>query len=273
MIALVVGASGMLGQDLCPVLEDFGYDVIETNSKILDITKKDYVFNFIEQNKPDIIFHLAAYTNVDLAEEEQKKAELINKEGTKNLAIISSKLDIPIVYISTDYVFDGEKNSPYTPKDKTNPINVYGKTKLMGEIEIQKHCKKFYIARTSWLYGINGKNFVDTMLKLKDKPLKVVNDQWGTPTWTADLSNALVEILNKPYGIYHLSGGGKPTTWYNFAETIFEYANINPDLSPCTTDEYPRPAKRPKYSVLDNGKMLRNWKSALKDYLNLVDIK
>ncbi len=273
MKALVVGASGMLGQDLCPVLEDFGYETIETGSKILDITKKDDVFDFVENKNPDIIFHLAAYTNVDKAEIEKEKAKLINKEGTKNLALISKKLDIPIVYISTDYVFDGEKNSPYLPNDKTNPVNVYGKTKLMGEIEIQKHCEKFYIARTSWLYGIHGKNFVDTMLNLKDKPLKVVNDQWGTPTWCADLSYALVEILNKPYGIYHLSGGGKPTTWYNFAETIFEYANINANLSPCTTDEYPRPAKRPKYSVMDNNKLLRNWKTALREYLKLIEIE
>ena len=158
MKALVVGASGMLGQDLCPVLEDFGYETIETGSKILDITKKDDVFDFVENKNPDIIFHLAAYTNVDKAEIEKEKAKLINKEGTKNLALISKKLDIPIVYISTDYVFDGEKNSPYLPNDKTNPVNVYGKKKLMGEIEIKKHCEKFYIARTRWQYGNHRKN-------------------------------------------------------------------------------------------------------------------
>jgi len=143
----------------------------------------------------------------------------------------------------------------------------------MGELAIQKHCKKYYIARTSWLYGHYGKNFVDTMIGLKDKELiKVVDDQVGTPTWTMDLSAALIKLLEKPYGIYHVSGGGKPTSWYNFAKTIFEYANIKVNLKPCTTEEFPRPAKRPHYSVMENNKMLRDWKLALKDYIALSDI-
>ena len=137
-------------------------------------------------------------------------------------------------------------------------------------VEIQKYCKKFYIARTSWLYGTYGKNFVDTMLKLKDKELKVVDDQIGTPTWTMDLSSALMQLLTKPYGIYHLSGGGKPTSWYNFAKTIFELSNIEANLKPCTSEEYPQKATRPKYSVMDNDKMLRDWRLALKDYLALT---
>lgn len=156
------------------------------------------------------------------------------------------------------------------PTDPTNPINAYGRTKLKGEELVQKHCKKYYIARTSWLYGMYGKNFVDTMLSLKDKEeLKVVDDQWGTPTWTMDLAGALMKLLTKPYGIYHLSGGGKPTTWYNFAKTIFELSNLEVNLKPCTTEEFKRPANRPKYSVMDNDKMLRDWKLALKDYLSL----
>lgn len=270
MKVLITGAKGMLGQDLCPTLEDLGCFLIETDIDNLDITKKEDVEDFVSKAHPDLIIHLAAYTNVDRAEEEEEKAELINAVGTENVALAASKIDVPLIYISTDYVFDGTKNSPYLPTDPTNPINAYGRTKLKGEELVQKHCKKYYIARTSWLYGMYGKNFVDTMLSLKDKEeLKVVDDQWGTPTWTMDLAGALMKLLTKPYGIYHLSGGGKPTTWYNFAKTIFELSNLEVNLKPCTTEEFKRPANRPKYSVMDNGKMLRDWKLALKDYLSL----
>lgn len=270
MKVLITGAKGMLGQDLCPTLEDLGCFLIETDIDNLDITKKEDVENFVSKAHPDLIIHLAAYTNVDRAEEEEEKAELINAVGTENVALAASKIDVPLIYISTDYVFDGTKNSPYLPTDKVNPINAYGRTKLKGEELVQKHCKKYYIARTSWLYGMYGKNFVDTMLSLKDKEeLKVVDDQWGTPTWTMDLAGALMKLLTKPYGIYHLSGGGKPTTWYNFAKTIFELSNLEVNLKPCTTEEFKRPANRPKYSVMDNDKMLRDWKLALKDYLSL----
>lgn len=270
MKVLITGAKGMLGQDLCPTLEDLGCFLIETDIDILDITKKEDVEDFVSKAHPDLIIHLAAYTNVDRAEEEEEKAELINAVGTENVALAASKIDVPLIYISTDYVFDGTKNSPYLPTDPTNPINAYGRTKLKGEELVQKHCKKYYIARTSWLYGMYGKNFVDTMLSLKDKEeLKVVDDQWGTPTWTMDLAGALMKLLTKPYGIYHLSGGGKPTTWYNFAKTIFELSNLEVNLKPCTTEEFKRPANRPKYSVMDNDKMLRDWKLALKDYLSL----
>ena len=270
MKVLITGAKGMLGQDLCPTLEDLGCFLIETDIDNLDITKKEDVEDFVSKAHPDLIIHLAAYTNVDRAEEEEERAELINAVGTENVALAASKIDVPLIYISTDYVFDGTKNSPYLPTDPTNPINAYGRTKLKGEELVQKHCKKYYIARTSWLYGMYGKNFVDTMLSLKDKEeLKVVDDQWGTPTWTMDLAGALMKLLTKPYGIYHLSGGGKPTTWYNFAKTIFELSNLEVNLKPCTTEEFKRPANRPKYSVMDNDKMLRDWKLALKDYLSL----
>lgn len=272
MKVLITGAKGMLGQDLCPTLEDLGCFLIETDIDNLDITDFDAVDKFIGETHPDLIIHLAAYTNVDKAEEEPEKAELINGKGTENLAIAASKIDVPIIAISTDYVFDGEKQTPYVPSDIPNPQSVYGKTKLLGELSIQEHCTKYYIARTSWLYGHFGKNFVDTMLKLKDRELKVVDDQIGTPTWTMDLAGALMGLLKKPYGVYHLSGGGKPTSWYNFAKTIFEYSKIKANLSPCTSEEYPQKAKRPKYSVMDNGGMLRDWKLALKDYLALSDI-
>lgn len=275
MKVLVTGAKGMLGQDLCPIFEDAGAFVIETDVDTLDITNAEQVKQVLTDIRPDLVVHCAAYTNVDKAEEDLKTAELINVTGTENIAEACGKLGITLVYISTDYVFDGTKNSPYKPDDKPNPINIYGKSKLKGEEAVQKHCKRFYIARTSWLYGHYGKNFVETMLTLAKKvpdgeqpELKVVNDQFGCPTWTMDLAGGIAELLEKPYGVYHLCGSGE-TSWYGFAKEIFKLANIETDLKPCETKDFPRPAKRPLYSVMDNGKILRNWKSALKDYLEL----
>lgn len=271
MKILVTGADGMLGQDLCPILEDEGYDVVETVTKTLDVTDFEMAKTYITKEKPDIVIHCAAYTNVDKAQEESEKATLINSKGTENIAKICSENDIALVYISTDYVFDGENKEPYLPEDKTNPINNYGKTKLEGEKAVQKYCNKYYIVRTSWLYGHYGKNFVETMLSLADSPeIKVVEDQVGCPTWTVELSNGIARILEEeaPWGIYHICSSGK-TSWYNFAREIFKLEGLKPNIKPCTTKEFPRPAKRPKNSVLDNKGVCRNWKAALKDYLNL----
>ena len=263
---LVTGAKGMLGQDLCPIFEDEGFEVIETDRDTLDITDEKQVENFIQKVKPDYILHLAGYTNVDAAESDLDTARLINAKGTENIAKASGQIGATLVYISTDYVFDGEKTEPYTPEDKPNPQSNYGLTKYEGEQAVQKYCSKYYITRTSWLYGIHGKNFVETMLSLKGD-IKVVNDQIGCPTWTVDLANAILKIIQNemPFGIYHTCGGGK-TSWYGFAKEI----GVN--CKPCTTEEFPRPAKRPKYSVMDNGKLLRNWKLALKDYMNLREV-
>lgn len=271
MKILVTGASGMLGQDLCPVLEDEGHEVIETDSKILDVTNFNIVEKILISQKPDIVIHCAAYTNVDKAEEEKEKALLINKTGTANIAKICAQNDILMIYISTDYVFDGQKKEPYIPSDKTNPLNTYGKTKLEGEKAVQKYCKKYYIIRTSWLYGHHGKNFVETMISLAQKQeLKVVDDQIGCPTWTVELSNGIVELIeeNPEYGIYHICSSGK-TSWYNFAKEIFAVENLQVNLKPCTTEEFLRPAKRPKYSVMNNEEICRNWKVALREYLAL----
>lgn len=269
---LVTGAKGMLGHDLCPTLEDAGYETIETDIDNLDITDFDLVQKFLKEAKPDAVVHCAAYTNVDKAETEGKDLAMkINVTGTENLAKTCAEFDIPIVYISTDYVFDGTKKEPYLPYDKRNPINAYGLTKCLGEEAIEKHCTKYYITRTSWLYGLHGKNFVETMLSLADKPeIKVVDDQIGCPTWTEELSNGIVTLLTEeaPYGIYHLCGSGK-TSWYGFAKEIFELAGLNVNLKPCTTDEFPRDAKRPASSVMYNDNMCRTWKAALKDYMKL----
>ncbi len=268
---LVTGAGGMLGQDLCPILEDNGYEVVETDINTLDITSADMVKSVLGSEKPDIVIHCAAYTNVDKAEEDLKTAELINVTGTENLAEVCGKLGITFVYISTDYVFDGTKAEPYTPQDRTNPINNYGMTKYEGEEAVRSLCDKYYVVRTSWLYGHHGKNFVETMLNLAktQKELKVVDDQIGCPTWTVELSNGIVKLLAlKPYGTYHVCGSGF-TSWYGFAKEIFEQSNLQVDLKPCMTQDFPRPAKRPFYSVMDNDGICRNWKAALKDYLDL----
>ena len=269
---LVTGANGMLGQDLCPILEDSGYEVIETDVDTLDITNEECVNTVLNREKPDIVVHCAAYTNVDKAEEDLDTARLINSKGTENLAKICGSSDITLVYISTDYVFDGTKSEPYVPQDVANPQNNYGLTKFEGEQAVRKYCSKYYIARTAWLYGHHGKNFVETMISLADKPeLKVVDDQVGCPTWTVELSNGIVKLLeDMPYGTYHVCGSGH-TSWYGFAKEIFKLAGLDVNLKPCTTDEFPRPAKRPALSIMDNGGLCRKWQTALKDYINLRD--
>lgn len=268
---LVTGAKGMLGHDLCPTLEDAGFETVETDVDNLDITDLKQVEEVLNAEKPDAVVHCAAYTNVNKAEEEKDLAIKINGEGTENLAKVCAKLDIPIVYISTDYVFDGTKEEAYLPYDKTNPINAYGLSKLKGEEAVQKHCTKYYITRTSWLYSLHGKNFVETMISLADKPeLKVVDDQVGCPTWTQELSNGITTLLSEeaPYGIYHVCGTGH-TSWYGFAKEIFELAGLKVNLIPCKSDEFPSPAKRPANSIMYNDNICRTWKAALKDYMKL----
>ena len=280
---LVTGANGMLGQDLCPILESANYTVIKTDVAEMDITNGESVESVISTEKPDVVVHCAAYTNVDKAEEDIETARLINAIGTENVAKSCAKNNCIMVYISTDYVFAGNGIEPYKPTDKTAPLNNYGLTKWEGEEAVRKYSEKYYIARTSWLYGIYGKNFVETMISLADKPeLKVVDDQIGCPTWTVELSGGILKLLEekKPYGTYHICGSGV-TSWYGFAKEIFAQYNKLPlplgegarsageGLKPCTTAEFPRPAKRPAYSVMDNDGICRDWKDALKDYINL----
>lgn len=268
---LVTGANGMLGQDLCPILQEFGYEVIKTDIDTMDITDLNSVKNKIMEEKPDFIIHCAAYTNVDKAEDDLENAILINKIGTENVAKVCEEINATLVYVSTDYVFDGEKTCGYMPDDEVSPLNNYGLTKLQGEQAVQKYCKKYYIVRTSWLYGIHSRNFVETMISMADNPeIKVVNDQIGCPTWTVDLSKGIIKFLqeNAEYGIYHVCGGGS-TSWYGFAQKIFELANLKVNLIPCTTEEFSRPAKRPKCSIMCNNDICRNWELALKDYMKL----
>ncbi len=268
---LITGAHGMLGQDAAQLFLDSGFDVLKAEKGDLDVTNLAQVQEFFAKNKIDFVLHAAAYTKVDDAEANADLAFLINAEGAKNVAIATNEKSIPIIYISTDYVFDGEKGVPYFASDKTNPINVYGASKLAGENAVKQANPKHYIARTSWLYGQNGKNFVDTMIALSktQKSLKVVNDQFGCPTWTVDLAEGVKNLIEKdmPFGTYHLCGGGV-ASWFEFAKKIFEILKIEIEVIPVATTEFPRPAKRPKFSAMENSGLLRLWSSGLIDYLS-----
>ena len=275
MKILITGASGMLGYDLQETLKN--HELILFKSKTLDITNKQIVNEKIGKIEPDIVINAAAYTNVDACEKNYDDAYKVNALGPKNLAKVCKELDIPLVHISTDYVFNGEKNTPLKEEDEIGPKTAYGKTKLEGEIFIQETCNKYFIIRTAWLYGCNGNNFVKTMLELakNNNEINVVNDQVGSPTYTFDLAIAISKIIETDdYGIYHLTNSGS-CSWYEFSKEIFKLSNINIKVNPVSTEEFPRPAPRPKYSVLSDEKWinkgfkpLRNYKEALKDYLS-----
>lgn len=271
---LVLGAKGMLGQDLVKVFSaDRHYEVIAWDIKELDITNRKEVFEKISKLKPEIIINAAAYTDVDGCESAKDVCMRINGEAVGYLAKAAKKIDAVLVYYSTDYIFDGKKKEGYVEDEKNiSPINVYGQSKALGERELQKNTNKYYLIRTSWLYGKAGKNFVDTMLKLAQtqKKLRVVCDQHGKPTYTVDLAKRTKELLEsgRDFGIYHITNEGE-TTWYEFAKKIFELAKVDIKVLPCTTEDFPRPAKRPEYSILINTKLppLRSWKIALFEYL------
>jgi dTDP-4-dehydrorhamnose reductase len=270
---LITGANGMLGQDATRLFLDSGFDVLKAKKGDLDVTNLAQVQEFFAKNKIDFVLHAAAYTKVDDAEDNRELAFLINAEGAKNVAIATNEKAIPIIYISTDYVFDGEKGAPYLTSDKANPINVYGASKLAGEEAVKQINPKHYIARTSWLYGKNGKNFVDTMIALSktQKSLKVVNDQFGCPTWTVDLAEGAKNLITKnlPFGTYNLCGAGV-ASWFEFAKKIFEILKIEIEVIPVATTEFLRPAKRPKFSAMENNDALGEWELGLKNYLESV---
>ena len=278
MNILITGYKGMLGSDLTEVLKNKGHDLILTDVEELDITNLDHVKEMVHKEKVKAIINVAAYTDVDGCETNWKLAYDVNTIGPKNLAIASNEIGAKLLHISTDYVFSGNNTKPYTEDDETGPHSYYGETKLEAEEFIKRHMEKYFIIRTAWLYGTNGKNFVKTMLNLaKDNPeIAVVNDQRGSPTFTVDLANAICELVETDkYGIYHVTNSGD-CTWYDFARNIFELANIDVKIKPVTTEEYPTPAKRPKYSVLSHEKWnnsglkpLRNYKDALREYMKI----
>ena len=278
MKILITGSSGMLGHDLIEILKD-NHELILTSSKTLDITDNNRVIEFICENKPDIVINSAAYTNVDGCEENQETAYSINGDGVRNLAIGCSKIDCPLVHISTDYVFNGENTRPWVEDDEIGPISVYGKSKLKGEEAILETLDKFFIIRTAWLYGINGGNFPKTMLELakNHSEITVVYDEVGTPTYTLDLAKAISELIGTDYyGIYHITNSGN-CSWCEFARYIFEVADKDVKVIPVTASEFARPAPRPHYSVLENKKWidngfepLRSYKDAIKEYIELI---
>lgn len=275
MKILITGANGMLAKDLIQILENQRYLVVGKTHQDLDITNKDSVIKVLKQENPDIVIQCAAYTKVDDAENNLNLARKINAKGCEIVAKACNEIDSTMIYISTDYVFDGEKFSPYTTSDTPKPLNNYGLTKYEGELAVKNNCQKYYIVRTSWLYGNFGKNFVDTMLNLGTKylngeisELKVVDDQIGCPTWTKDLSEGIAKIIkNEPsYGVYHICGGGK-ASWCEFAKEIFKIKGMNVKVTPCTTEEFLRPAKRPHYSVMTPSFIIRPWQEGLAEYL------
>ncbi len=281
MNILVTGAKGMLGKDLSSVLKKANHDVLETDIEELDITQIDKVYEIVKTLKPEIIINCAAYTQVDKAEQEPEKAFLTNGAGVQNLALVCKDFSIDLLHISTDYVFDGEKKRPYTPFDSPNPINIYGLSKLAGEKYLQWLRDKFYIIRTSWLYGKNGPNFVFSILKSVQtrKEIKVVNDQIGSPTWTVTLSLAISEIIGiKKYGIYHITDNtDHGISWFSFAQEIIKLSGSKAKVVPCKTEEYPQPARRPRNSVLDltMTKLIFKinipaWRESLKNFISQI---
>ncbi|MGG3162564.1 dTDP-4-dehydrorhamnose reductase [Geobacillus stearothermophilus] len=278
MKVVVTGAKGQLGTDLVNLLVNRGYEVYGYGREELDITNFDQVKQVISEVNPDVVIHAAAYTKVDLAESEPDQAFLINAYGTRNVTVASEAVGAKLVYISTDYVFDGTANTPYNEFAPTNPLSVYGKSKLAGEQFVRDLHSKFFIVRTSWVYGKHGNNFVKTMLKLAQErdELMVVHDQVGCPTYTVDLANCILELVQtERYGIYHVSNSGY-CSWYEFAKAIFEEAGIEVKVNPCTTKDFPRPAPRPAYSVFEhmalrlNGfKEMPHWRASLKNFVKI----
>ena len=298
MRILITGACGMLGRDLVEVLS-VGHELYLLDLKpfpaslssqfstfILDITDSEKAYKEITKINPDVVIHTAAYTDVDGSETNRDLAFRVNGLGTRNIALTCQRFDTELLYISTDYVFDGEKGEPYVEFDKPNPQSIYAKSKYWGELYITSLLSRFCIVRSSWLFGKNGKNFVTTILNLakQKKEIEVVNDQTGSPTYTKDLALAVAQLIGTEredssnraglYGIWHITNSGQ-CSWYEFAREILQGSGV--DVRPITSEKLNRPARRPKFSVLDNyiwklqgWEPLRHWKEALKDYLKEI---
>lgn len=276
MSCLVTGAKGQLGTELCHYLEEKGLDYVATGVEELDITNQEQVTAYITEMKPSVVYHCAAYTAVDAAEDEgQDLNHQINVQGTENIAKACGQIGAKLVYISTDYVFDGnQRENGYLETDVTAPINAYGAAKLKGEEAVQTYCPNYYIIRTSWVFGAYGKNFVFTMQNLaKTHPkLTVVDDQKGRPTWTRHLAEFMVYAVQQEIatGVYHFSNEGI-CTWYEFAKEILKETEV--EIAPVDSSQFPQKATRPSYSVLNldktkaTGFHIPTWEEALKEML------
>ena len=283
MRVFVTGVKGQLGYDVMNELEKQGLEGIGVDIDEMDITDADQVNKVIKEAAPDAVIHCAAYTAVDAAEDNEEICRKVNAQGTENIAKVCEELDIKMMYISTDYVFDGQGTTPWQPDCKDyQPLNVYGKTKLEGELAISNTVSKYFIVRIAWVFGLNGKNFIKTMLsvgKTHDE-VRVVNDQIGTPTYTYDLSRLLVDMAETDkYGYYHATNEGGYISWYDFTCEIYKQAGLSTKVTPVTTAEYGvSKAARPFNSRLDKSKLTENgfrplptWQDALSRYLKEIE--
>ena len=276
---LLTGGNGQLGTELRHLLDEKGIEYVSTDAKEMDITDAQATMDYITNLKPTVIYHCAAYTAVDKAEDEGKELdEKINVDGTRNVALAAKKVGATLVYISTDYVFDGKlKDGEYTVDAPINPLNEYGRTKALGEKAVQEIMDDYYIIRTSWVFGKYGHNFVFTMQKLAETrdELTIVNDQFGRPTWTRTLAEFMYFVIEQkaPFGIYHLSNDNA-CSWYEFAKEILKDTDVK--VSPVTSEQFPQKATRPQYSVMDLSKAkalgfkIPTWQEALQGMLQAV---
>ena len=282
MRALVTGVKGQLGHDVMNELARRGYEGVGVDVEEMDITDAAAVDRVIKESHVDSVVHCAAWTAVDAAEDNVEICRKVNALGTENIAKVCKELDIPMIYFSTDYVFDGQGTRPWEPDDPVvEPLNVYGLTKYEGEQAVEKYLDKYYIVRIAWVFGVNGKNFIKTMLNLgkTHDTLTVVNDQVGTPTYTYDLSRLVVDMLEKEeYGKYHVTNEGGYISWYDFAKEIFRQAGMDVTVNPVSSDAYPAKAKRPANSRLEKKKLdehgfdrLPTWQDALARYLKEIE--
>jgi len=280
MKVLVTGVKGQLGYDVVKELEKRGMEAVGVDIEEMDITDAKSVDTVIKGAAPDAVIHCAAYTAVDAAEDNVELCRKVNADGPRNIAKVCKELDIKMIQISTDYVFEGLGERPWEPEDKANPQSVYGLTKYEGEQAVMENLEKYFIVRIAWVFGVNGKNFVKTMLNLgktRDK-LTVVCDQFGSPTYTYDLAKLLVDmVLTDKYGIYHATNEGF-CNWYEFACEIFKQAGIQVEVAPVTSEQYPAKAKRPFNSRMSKDKLEKNgfdrlpdWKDALSRYLEELE--
>ena len=280
MKVFVTGVKGQLGYDVVNELEKRGHTAIGVDIEDLDITDAAAVDKLITEGAPEAVIHCAAWTAVDAAEDNEEKCRQVNVNGTENIAKVCKKLNCKMMYISTDYIFDGKGTRPWEPDDPvTTPLNVYGQTKYEGELAVRNNVEKFFIVRIAWVFG-KGKNFIKTMLNLgkTHDHLTVVNDQYGTPTYTYDLARLLVDMIETDkYGNYHATNEGGYITWYDFACEIFRQAGMDVDVEPVSSAQYAAKAKRPensrmnKQKLVDNGfEPLPDWKDALRRYLGTL---
>lgn len=279
MKVLVTGVNGQLGHDIVEECQKRNIEAIGVDVKEMDITDAHQVNEVITETKPDAIIHCAAWTAVDKAEDEVELCRKVNRDGTKYIVDVCEKLDIPLMYFSTDYVFDGQGEEPWNEYDERHPLNIYGKTKYEGELEVER-LKKHFIIRISWVFGINGGNFIKTMLRLgkERKEVSVVNDQIGSPTYTYDLARLCVDMIQtKEYGTYHATNEGI-CSWYEFACEIFKQAKMDVIVHPVDSTQFPTRAVRPKNSRMNKTELdkhgftrLPSWQDALERYLDTLD--